>query len=200
MKTLITTIAALLLVTVVMAQETNENPILNVKESVIRINLLGVPGFSYELGLGSDFTIRPEAGLGWPVFSDRHNDEGELQSIYLESMVNPYLILEGRYYYNMQKRKAEGRRTNKFAANYIGLYYRYNAYEHEGSYDPENNGNWDDLLRDVQYLGGWWGLQRNIGQRDLFYINFSIGPGMKTNWIDYANFSVSSQFGFGLQW
>jgi len=164
-------------------------------KNIVRLNLLA-PSFGFEKGIGNGFTIRPEAGFGWPVFTNDKDENGKNQ-INLESMVNPYLLLEGRYYYNLQKRVDNGKKISNYSGNYFACFYRYNAYEYQAGVSNRNR---EDLLRDVQYMGLWWGLQRNLGSKELFYINWSIGPSLKTNWKDYADGSFTGQFSLGLQW
>jgi hypothetical protein len=170
----------------------------NTKKTVIRLNILGVPGLGFETSLGRSFTIRPEAGLGWPVFTASFDAEGN-NDVDLVSWVNPYLLLEARYYYNLNRRIERAKRTAYFGADYISLYYRYNAYEYQADFVQDGD---DDsrLVRDVQSMGFWWGMQRNMGPRQRFYINWSLGPGIKTNWIDYGEASFTGQLGLGVQW
>jgi hypothetical protein len=174
-------------------QEGYISPDLN--EAVLRVNFLGVPAFGFEKGLGSNLTIRPEAGLGWPVYVTAKNSKG-LSYPRMRSAVNPYLLFELRKYYNLQRRAAIGKKTRHFSGNYTGLFYRYNAYEKDDNYKADDEG----LVRDVHCLGVLWGFQKSLWPADIFYINFSVGPGIKTNWVDYSTVAVSVQVGFGMQW
>lgn len=166
---------------------------------VIRLNLLGMLAFGFEKGIGNNFTIRHEAGLGWPLVTQEKNKEGKTL-VTLESIVNPYILLEARHYYNIQRRIDQGRRTAYYAGNYLGIYYRYNAYEYQAGVSNNTKDSMGVLYRDVQYLGGSWGMQRSLGVKQLFYINWSIGPALKTNFKDYADFTFPGQIGLGLQW
>ena len=102
---------------------------------------------------------------------------------------------------------------------YVGLYYSFemiiiNPYEelyhskkalgiqilHKRFNSDDNDDEVGKLLWDVQYVVGSWGMQRNLGEKEKFYINWSIGSGVKTNWKDYAEFSLVGQLGLGLQW
>lgn len=167
--------------------------------NVFRINFFGIPGVAFEHSLGNDFTVNAELGLGWPVITEETGISG-YRDLRLESVVNPYILLEARYYYNFRKRAEHGKSIDNFSGNYIAPFYRYNAYEYEGSVYPDEPKYRTALLRDVQYMGIWWGMQRNLGSRQRFYIDWSIGPGIKTNFVDYADFSLSAKFGIGLQW
>lgn len=171
----------------------------NYKQSVIRINLLGIPAFGFEQGLGNGFTFRPEAGLGWPVITSETNTAGT-EVISLESAVNPYVEIEGRYYYNLQRRAAAQRNTKHFAANYIACLYRYNAYEYQAGLSDGNRDDKGSLKRDVQYIAAGWGIQRNLGRKDQLYINWGIGPDLRINGTQSADFTLQAQFGFGFQW
>jgi len=164
-------------------------------KNIVRLNLLA-PSFGFEKCIGNNFTIRPEAGFGWPVFTNDKDENGNNQ-INMESMVNPYLLLEGRYYYDLQKRLDRGKSISNYTGNYIACFYRYNAYEYQAGVSNRNS---EYLLRDVQYMGIWWGMQRNLGQKELFYFNWSLGPSIKTNWKDYADGSFTGQLSLGLQW
>lgn len=181
------------------AAKAQDNKEYNPKAHVGRVNLFGLFGFSFEKGIGKNFTIRPEAGLGVPVFTET-DVEGGKNKVHFESAVNPYIMVEARYYYNLKKRFDAGKRISYFGADYIGPFYRYNAYQYLGAYDPDTENKNDVLLRDIQYAGFWWGLQRNFGPKQCGYFNWSIGPAVKTNFKDYADFTVFGQIGLGFQW
>ncbi len=92
------------------------------------------------------------------------------------------------------------KKTGYYGGNYLGGYYRYNAYEYQAGVSSNTKDSSGVLYRDVQYLGASWGMQRSLGIKQLFYINWSIGPSLKTNFKDYADFAFPGQLGFGLQW
>ncbi len=181
-----------------LAQDNQEKNLPVNSQSVVRINLLGIPAFSFEKGLGKNFSFRPEAGLGWLVITNEKSEDPD--KLKIESFVNPYVLLEGRYYYNMDRRTLKGKRVEHFAADYLAVFYRYNAYEYQAGLSEHNRNGSGKLSRDVQYLGTCWGMQRNLWKKQLFYINWALGPSIKTNWKEYAYFSFTCQLGFGLQW
>lgn len=181
-----------------LAQDSTEKSRFENTESVVRINLLGIPAFSFEKGLGNNFSFRPEAGLGWLVITDEKNTDPH--NVKIESYVNPYLLLEGRYYYNLERLAMKGKRVEHFGADYLALFYRYNAYEYQAGFSDHNRNESGKLIRDVQYIGACWGMQRNLWEKQRFYINWALGPSIKTNWKERADFSLTCQLGFGLQW
>ncbi|MFI5134470.1 MAG: hypothetical protein ACHQD9_01330 [Chitinophagales bacterium] len=166
-----------------------------VTTNVPRINFLGFAGVGYEIGLGKGFTFSPELGLGWPVIQSTTHSDNTI-TLHVKSAVNPYLLLDGRYYYNFQRRFEAGKPIDHFSGNYVGAFYRYNLYE----YVSYTNDETEELLKNVQYFGVWWGLQRNIGEKHLFYFNFSIGPAIKTDLNTTTAFTVAGNLGLGLQW
>ncbi|HRI34131.1 MAG TPA: hypothetical protein PLD02_10270 [Saprospiraceae bacterium] len=171
-----------------------EHPSLN--DGILRINFLGLAGFSYEKGLGSGFTFRPEAGLGWPLITDEHNEHDELSGFNLEYPFNPYFLVETRYYYNLDKREKEQKSIANFSGNYVGAFYRYSVYQYLTSYAT---GKQDSVLHNVHYVGMWWGLQRNLGEKRRFYFNFALGPGFETDFKSFNRFNLEANLGLGLQ-
>jgi len=166
-----------------------------VTENVPRINFLGLAGVGYEIGLAKGFTFSPELGVGWPVIESTTNSDNTT-TLEVKSAVNPYLLLESRYYYNFQKRFEANKPIDHFSGNYVGAFYRYNVYEYLSKTNDES----EAMLKNVQYFGVWWGIQRNIDQKHRFYFNFSVGPSIKTDLKSTTQFTVSANLGLGYQW
>lgn len=198
MKQFILPIAFCCICSLSSSQNDSNSESITTRGSVVRLNFLGIPAFGYEKGLGNQFTFRPEAGLGWLVMDTDENKTDNKTKI--ESFVNPYLLLEGRYYYNLERRIRKGRNVAHFAADYVSAFYRYNAYEYQPDISNRDREETEKLLRDVQYIGFAWGMQRSLWKNQLFYFNWSVGPSIKTNFKAYAEFAFAFQLGFGLQW
>lgn len=180
------------------AQVVNGDNLIPQNNCLIRLNFLGIPGVNIEYEIGKHKTISAETGLGWPVIVDEES-EAKPTKRRIESLTNPYIVLEGRYYYNINNRISAGRSVENFSGNYIGPFYRFNAFEYIGSYEPDNTYRYD-LLRNVHYVGFWWGMQRHIGAQKLFYFNFAFGPALKTDWSEYIDYSFTGKLALGMQW
>jgi hypothetical protein len=196
------TFSMLMITSIVIAQnyselkETTKKPDETSIMKVVRINFLGLAGLNYEEGLGGPFSINLEAGLGFPLIRDAsHSKDGSID-LTLESIFNPYLNIEGRYYYNIDERKNAGKRTEKFSANYVAAFYHYNVYGNVKATDETQQ----QLLYNMSYIGMWWGMQRNLGCNQRLYFNFSIGPCLRTDWNSHADVNVASHLGLGIQW
>jgi hypothetical protein len=166
---------------------------------VVRINFAGFAGIGFESSIGRNFTIRPEAGSGWPVLTEKTRPNGATSCV-VQSAFNPYLFVEGRYYYNLERRQRKGKNTSHYSGNFVSGFYRYSSFVYQGGFSTYNKYPTDSLQHDVQYIGAYWGIQRNIGGRQRFYFSLALGPGLKTNFKNYADFEFSAQLGFGLQW
>lgn len=166
--------------------------------AVLRFNLLGIPAVGFEKKLTPSFTIRAEWGLGFPLIIKKKQDNG-ISKLSMESGVNPYLVLESRYYYNLSKHPLGGKPTQCFSGEYIGFFYRYNAYQYQQALSLFNHR--EGSVKEIQYLGALvWGVQRNFGRNEQFYMNWALGFGVKTNGYCYDIFSMTTQFGLGFEW
>ncbi len=162
------------------------------KHAVIHINFLGIPSLGFEKGLFHGFTLRQELGSGWPFLTLDNADSGEET----QPLVNPFFSIELRNYYNLKSRFNKSKPTENFYGDYVSIYYRYNTFEYPLS-APWTEVN--ELNRDIHYLTANWGMQRSIGAKQHFYYNYSIGCGLKTDFIKNNYFTVLGHVEFGVQ-
>jgi len=94
-----------------------------------------------------------------------------------------FLAASPRYYYNIQKRKNQGKRVDKFSGNYLGISF-IKTLSSWGSPDLEL----------VASIGPVWGLQRNIGKSG--YYNLGIGFGANF-WKDSTSLFVGGSITIG---
>jgi hypothetical protein len=120
------------------------------KNAVFRLNLLPLGG-GVEIRIKDNFTLLGHGGVG---IAREPSDNDELKFRFIR-----YVLISPRYYYNLDKRKQQLKRVDKFAANYVGavLGHRFKS---------------SDIDRRT-FIGMVWGLQRNIGKNG--YFDFNIG-------------------------
>ena len=82
---------------------------------------------------------------------------------------NKLLLLRGEYrhYYNLEKRRDEGRLSTNYSGNYIGLFA-------EPSFIFEKGEEATNM-----YAGGVWGIQRNYNSH--FHLDLSLNAGIGQN-------------------
>jgi len=133
-------------------------------ENVLRVNFLN-PALSFEKATGNKTTLETSIGFGYhgsyPEL--RHYGEGGFQ--YLFAM---FADVQGRYYYNFEKRAAKGKRVDKNNGNFIAARMLYTSF---GVSELSSFERYSDHSFAV---GPIWGLQRTYGER--FNMSFSAGP------------------------
>jgi hypothetical protein len=133
----------------------------------IRVSII-VPGVSVEKGISEKITLFTEIGSGFGL-SISQNDGTFWVSMMSASngqdisgthfKIFPFVKMEGRYYYNLGRRKALNKSIANFTGNYISSY---NVY-----------------LLNQQFISGMtWGLQRNWRR---FHFNLNLGLGLYFN-------------------
>jgi len=135
----------------------HNKPIINLKMSFL------LPGAGFEFGLNDKVSIstmlKNEFGYGSSV----------------GWIINPFVDTQLRYYHNIDKRKAENKRTYKYSGNYICLMDSY-------SLDTKSN------LIGIEY--GW---QRMVNKH--WYYNLGVGAGKYTT--GNESFVILYDFDFG---
>jgi hypothetical protein len=142
-KYIIISLLILALGTPSLAAQVKEN-----KNVVFRLSLLS-PGGGMEFGLKDNFSFLAQGGVGINIES---KDEFKVK-------FPLYAFISPRYYYNLNKRKEQGKRVDKFAANYVGVIIGH-------VFKATDIDQWT-------FIGPIWGLQRNIGKTG--YFDFNIG-------------------------
>jgi len=129
----------------------------------------GILGFwvNNESRLSNQFTLKSEIGLD--VFStvdpDDNND--------FNSLV-PVIILEPRWYYNLEKRGRKGRNIYNNGGNFIALTTSF----HSDWFVISGKNN--VYVNDQLLLVPKWGIKRNIGNSNF---NYELGAGLGYNFI-----------------
>jgi hypothetical protein len=132
--------------------------------TVTRITFL-MPGVSHEarLARSQSLYVHPhlavEAGIGWSSYF----------GFQAAAVADPALAVGYRYYYNMAKRMAKGKSTERNSANYVAALYDVTLTK--GRLSDEHI--LEDRRRPVHVLGAVWGLQRNRGKR--FCLDLNLG-------------------------
>ncbi|MHA7129542.1 hypothetical protein [Algoriphagus namhaensis] len=126
-------------------------------EKETRVNIIN-PGIALEYPIGNYSTIEFNAGAGYNISYPNLNTFGVSG---FQWQIAPFIDIQGRKYYNAEKRKS----VEKRGSNFIGLRYLY--------YGPRIAGN---VMPDENYsmaVGPTWGLKRQYG---LWTLLFSAGP------------------------
>ncbi len=101
------------------AQEGSPTPAVESSVFSIQTGLIGVWA-NHELGLSRTLALRTEMGLEPMTITYNGSDESRV-------LVSPVLVLEPKWYYNLDRRERKGRNTARNSANSIGLFLHYNA-------------------------------------------------------------------------
>lgn len=150
-----------------------------------KVGLIGA-WLSYEKAVSPSITLVGEVGYeGGFSYSYSSTFGSDLK--YAFSTV---FSLEGRYYYNFNKRIEKGKNTMNNAANFFGL---------EMSYAPDlgtikNSDNYEFLKSFT--IAPKYGFRRNLSEK--FNFEFAAGPGYQwgENGNDGVVLSVDARFGF----
>lgn len=165
-------------VTVLSAQENLEgiSNTASVEKSLfgVQTGLLGVWGF-HEARLGNKLALRSELGLGLNLFSFKS-----------DFAIFPMVVLEPRYYYNLDKRAGKQKSISKNSGNYITL---------SVAYAPDlfyitNNDSRTNYLPEL-FIAPTWGIRRHIGN------NFNYEAGIGAGYVHYHN-KLPSDTNFGI--
>ena len=148
----------------------------NAQESSVEKSIFsaqtGFLGFwiNNEFKLSNNFSLKSEIGLDSGIWGgDLYDGTGFL--------LTPVLTIEPRYYYNLAKRKANGKNISKNGGNFISL---------KTSYHPDwfIISNKDvNIISDISFIPTW-GIKRNIGTSNF---NYEAGFGIGYQYIFYKN-------------
>lgn len=159
-----------------------------VKDQQYSINL-GFPGLS----LAGEFRIAPQstilASAGYGILSintvnvNRYRGKAEKAGdvSFPKPGIAPFISLENRNYYNLQKRLSNGKLIENNSGNYWGL--RATAFLPPALVVGEN-----EHIKTNYRFGAIYGLQRSFGNGGRWLFNFNTGISM---WANY-NFSFIS--------
>ena len=167
---------------------------LSAQEASVEKSIFGVEtgflGFwiNNEIGLSKQFTLRSELGLNAGILGRSTNEQSSL-------ILTPEITLEPRWYYNLGKRKANGKNISGNAGNYFAL---------KTSFQPDwailPQGENAQPLSNISIIPTW-GIRRNIGEH--FYFETAVGVGYRHyfgendfDWKDKIAPNVHLRFGF----
>lgn len=141
-------------------------------------------GISAEMGVARTSTVRVsgpvELGFVWQATSSSSD---------LYAYLRPVVNGEFRYYYNLDKRYAQGKRVVNNSANFIGPII--------SLYGPAIVKSDNISVVDfASVFGAVWGIQRNYGQR--FNFQLSLGPGIGIT-EEETSFTPVGQLSFGFR-
>ncbi|PIE99161.1 MAG: hypothetical protein CR961_01315 [Polaribacter sp.] len=131
-------------------------------EKIFRVNIL-VPGVEYELPLGNYWSLNTNIGTSVAWSSGGVRDVFDSRSSNVRFY--PYLLAEGRRYYNREKRVEKKRRVRFNSGNYYGL-----SLFTTPDRDITQLGKTKDVMFAISPL---WGMQRAYGR---FYFNLNFIP------------------------
>ena len=126
------------------------------KDLLFRLSLL-TPGLGAELRTKNNFTVLVHAGVG--IVGNAEENKNSAFSISTDVEFPLYAYISPRYYYNLEKRKKQSKRTENFSANYLGLIFG-NLFE-SSAFDQKF------------FIAGVWGFRRSFGKN--WYYELSIG-------------------------
>jgi len=148
-----------------------------------KVGLIGA-WMGYEKALSSDFTLNGEIGYEGGFFYNSwvNND--------VNYVFTTTLSLEGRYYYNFNRRIEKEKNTKNNSANFIGLEITYTP-----DWGTSSNADNVDVLRTFSVIPKY-GFRRNLS--DKFNFEFSVGPGYQ--WVEKYDggiiLGLDARFGF----
>lgn len=151
--------------------------------------------------------IATEVKIGYSPFSINTKLSGGIEYLFAPSydysalILSPLVLLEGRYYYNLNRRILMGKTGNGLSANYVSLGAIY-----QGEYQIlKSNGYRSDLSKSFGGILVSTGVQRVIA--DHLYYDFNIGMGYGTefeyletegtkNWDNKSIFNLGVAIGY----
>ncbi|TDW48935.1 hypothetical protein EV144_103455 [Flavobacterium sp. 270] len=117
---------------------------------------------SNELRLSNSIALRSEIGIEYDFAVGDHYDEAGF-------ILQPVITVEPRYYYNLEKRNANGKKTAHNSGNYLSL---------RTSYHPD----WfvinldDDITKTADLsIIPTWGMKRSIGNHFTYEAGAGLG-------------------------
>ena len=130
-------------------------------EKVFRVNVIN-PGIEYEMPVSKKSVISGGLGIGYEGNFDELEESGHSGFQY---EISPFVDIEYKRIYNLEKRKARGKTIACNSGNYWGLRNLSHFKAVKNNFTREDNINF--------FVGPVWGLQRKYGS---FHFLFDIGP------------------------
>ena len=130
-------------------------------EEVFRLNFLN-PGVEYEMPTGTYSTFSAGLGVG---YGGSYPDLSDKESSGLIYMIAPFLDLQHKWYYNLEKRLSKNKSISNNSGNFISA--RFLTRGHSIADNLDRTSNFDFAVMPT------WGLQRSYN--DKFHLLFDIG-------------------------
>ncbi len=136
----------------------------SVEKSIWGTQLIILPLSVYnESKLTNEIALRSELSWGFSWSGGGYFDSSTRWAVI------PYLILEPRYYYNLNRRNQKGKRIDGNSGNYLSIF---------SCFQPGIGFKSDNVrINPGIYFIPMYGLKRNIGQRFNFEAAFGVGYG-----------------------
>lgn len=129
-------------------------------ERVLTFNFIN-PGIDFETRIGQKSTFSINAGVGYGTSYPELSRTGT-GFLYI---ISPFLDIQTRKYYNLNKRNDLGKNTKMNSGNFFGLRLLSRGQDFNGNFERDNN-------LDFAF-GPTWGLKRTYNRINLL---FDIGP------------------------
>lgn len=166
--------------------------------TVFKLNFPGL-GIGFERVLAANVTLSAELGIWYNYFRifDRNRDQ--------QLLFYPKLRIDGRYYYNAERRLQRGRNIEGFSANYVCFMLQYLLNPNVLSQDDQGHtAEYWDFRRPMGHgvaLSFAWGLQRRFARYGFYDIQ--LGPQVINGFNQEGEPRVSLvpnlRFGLGVQ-
>ncbi len=157
---------------IVNAQDTQEVEKVSVEKNLYGAQLgLFSTGFYYETQLQRKITLRTEIGLTL-TFSTKDYEDPAIDDK-TETLIAPYVTLEPRWYYGLDRRKRLGKKTYNNSSNYVSL-----ATSYISTKTPITNTGDFDVVSAI-YVIPKYGIRRAFAKH--FNYEFSAGWGYQYN-------------------
>jgi len=137
--------------------QTNENT-----QKVWRVNFLN-PAIEFEIPTGSNSTFSSAIGVGYEGAYPDITFGGNTGFIYV---INPFLDLQQKWFYNFEKRKSKNKTIDNNSGNFIS--FRLITRGNSIAENINRTSNFDFAI------GPTWGIQRKYGKN--FHVLLDVGP------------------------
>lgn len=126
-------------------------------QKVLRVNALN-PGIEYELPILKRVVVATNLGVG---YGGSYKNTTEYTPSGWLYMISPFLDIEFKHLYSIDKRAKKGKKVNFNSSNYWGIRCLTRGKEIDSNFDRYDD--WDCAIGPV------WGLQRSIGRVHLLF-------------------------------
>ena len=137
------------------------NNVSRYKAGILRLSAFINPATSLDIRISNRIIVVNKLGIAMSYLYNGITDK-------VTFFADPLYEFHIRYFYNFAKRLSKGKRISNNSGNYFGIYFS------------------PTLGRDAYFLGyvivvnqnllgPYWGIQRSIGKKELFYLDCGLG-------------------------